>query len=58
MKDRRDVQDKAGGVYQLKCNDCSAVYVGKTGRQLKVRVNEHKEDARKKKPLSSVSASV
>ena len=28
MKDRRDVQDKAGGVYQLQCNDCSPVYVG------------------------------
>ena len=48
MKDRRDMQDKAGVVYQLKSNDCSAVYVDETGRQLKVRVNEHKEDVRKK----------
>ena len=29
------------GVYQLTCNDCPAMYIGETGRQIGVRVKEH-----------------
>ena len=41
-------------VYGLDCNDCSAIYVGETGRQVKDRMKEHQADIIKKKPVSKV----
>ena len=32
---------KFGIVYEIECLDCHATYIGETGRQLRVRVNEH-----------------
>ncbi|RWS20018.1 uncharacterized protein B4U80_06552, partial [Leptotrombidium deliense] len=29
-------------VYLLACNNCSEIYIGQTGRELKIRLNEHK----------------
>jgi len=29
------------GVYKLQCNNCSAKYIGQTGRKLETRVKEH-----------------
>ena len=46
MKDRRRAEGEAGGAYELKCNDCDSVYVGETGRQLKMRMNEHRGHCR------------
>jgi hypothetical protein len=40
-KDKIDRNDKSG-IYKLKCNECMAVYVGQTGRAIKVRTEEHK----------------
>ena len=40
MKDRRRAEDEAGVVYELKCNDWDSVYVGETGWQLKMRMND------------------
>ena len=37
------------GVYSLKCKDCEAIYVGKTERNLKIRLNEHIRDYKNKK---------
>ncbi len=28
-------------VYQLKCNDCNSIYIGKTSRTLDIRIKEH-----------------
>ena len=54
MKDKRKTEDQAGVVYKLECKDCTAVYIGETGRQLKARMKEHKDDIQKKKLLSNV----
>ena len=40
-KDKDDLLDKAGVVYQIECKDCEASYVGQTGRHLRERVKEH-----------------
>ena len=40
-KDKVTQEDKSGLVYQIKCGDCEASYVGETGRKLKERVKEH-----------------
>ena len=37
-------RDERFGVYALKCPECSAIYVGETGRQLKIRLSEHIDD--------------
>jgi len=47
-------QDAAGVIYRLDCNDCDAVYVGETGRQVKDRMREHQSDILKSKPVSKV----
>lgn len=31
------------GVYEIKCKDCNAVYIGQSGRSIANRVNEHKK---------------
>jgi len=40
-KDKIKKGDKAGLVYQVKCADCSATYVGETERKLTKRIAEH-----------------
>lgn len=34
------------GVYSIKCDECEAMYIGETGRQIKTRVQEHVKDIR------------
>ena len=34
--------------------DCSATYIGETGRELKLRIKEHQENCRKKLPTSPI----
>ena len=54
IKDKQPAFNKAGVVYKLDCNECDAVYVGKTGRQVKDRMQEHQNDIVKGKPISKV----
>ena len=37
-------RDERSGVYVLKCSECPAIYVGKTRRQLKIRLSEYIDD--------------
>ena len=39
-KDKTNVKNKSG-VYRVDCNDCDAVYIGQTGRNLDIRIKEH-----------------
>ena len=38
--------DRQGAVYKIKCCDCQATYIGETGRNLNVRLTEHKRATR------------
>ena len=40
-KDRNVESEKSGLVYKIPCRDCDAVYIGETGRSLKIRKREH-----------------
>ena len=35
-----------GGIYKIPCLDCDQFYIGQTGRELNVRLSEHKRDIR------------
>lgn len=39
--------DKSDVIYQIPCNDCNVTYIGQTGRNLKIRIAEHKTDQEK-----------
>ena len=54
FKDRREPSNQAGVVYKLCCNDCSAVYIGDTGRLLNERIEEHRKDVAKSNATANV----
>ena len=37
----------SGVVYKVRCKNCTQIYIGETGRELKIRLNEHKRAAEK-----------
>ena len=46
-KDKDEPEDRLGAVYKIKCSDCQATYIGETGRNLTMRLNEHKRATKK-----------
>ena len=42
LKDRIPREERSG-VYSVRCANCDGVYIGETGRQLKIRIDEHKK---------------
>ena len=45
-----ETEKRSGVVYQIPCKDCDQSYIGQTGRQLEVRIKEHKSTAPSRKP--------
>ena len=43
-KDRIEPTQRQGAIYQIPCQDCSALYIGETGRNFKTRCAKHKRD--------------
>lgn len=41
LKDKVPPDDQSG-IYQIPCQDCSAVYIGQTRRKIKIRLREHR----------------
>ncbi|KYM94600.1 hypothetical protein ALC62_14773 [Cyphomyrmex costatus] len=54
QKDVLSHTSKNNVVYRIQCNDCDASYVGQTGRQLKTRINEHRNHIRHNTSTRSV----
>ena len=44
---QEDKMETSGVVYEVDCNNCLKRYTGETGRKLKERMNEHKDDGTK-----------
>ena len=42
VKNKDEPNDRQGAVYKIKCCDCQASYNGETGRNLNIRLTEHK----------------
>ena len=42
VKDQDKLEDRQGAVYMIKCCNCQASYIGETGRNLSMRLIEHK----------------
>ena len=45
-KDKDEPNNRQGAVYKIKCSDCQVSYIGETGRNLKIRLTEHKRATR------------
>ena len=52
-KDPLDVNEITGIIYQVPCHDCRFVYIGKTKRDLKSRLSEHKRAIKYQRPEKS-----
>jgi hypothetical protein len=52
IKDRREVDESTGVVYQISCGGCNAQYIGETGRELGRRVEEHQRAIRNRQQSS------
>ena len=46
VKDKDEPSDRQEAVYKIKCCDCQATYIGEIGRNLNVRLTEHKRATR------------
>lgn len=53
-KDLISYDNRKNIVYCIKCNDCHAVYVGQTKRQLITRIKEHKDNINRPQDSFSV----
>ena len=46
VKDKDEPNRRQEAVYKIKCCECQATYIGETGRNLNVRLTEHKRATR------------
>nr|VZH97080.1 unnamed protein product [Spirometra erinaceieuropaei] len=55
VKDRLDVGEQSGVVYQISCRECTRHYTEQTGRRLSSRITELKRAVQRGDPLSQVA---
>ena len=53
VKDKDEPNDRQGAVYKIKCCGCQTSYIGETGRNLNIRLTEHK--GRRKMVMSTIT---
>ena len=46
VKDKDELKDRQGTVYKIKGCDCQAIYIVETGRNLNLRLTEHRQVTR------------
>ena len=44
LRTQTNLGDRQGVVYKIECCDCQASYIGETGRNLSMRLTEHKRE--------------
>ena len=44
--------DNIPGVYKINCGGCDKLYIGETGRNLSIRVKEHKKDVQNRHQIN------
>jgi hypothetical protein len=54
-KDDLDKLSHSNVFYRISCRDCEAFYVGRTKKQLKTRLQEHKNDIKESSSLFIIS---
>ena len=45
---RQDSSAGCPGIYKIPCKNCDSVYIGETGRDIRIRVNEHELSIKRK----------
>ena len=55
-KDKTDISDKCGVVYNIKCGSCDDTYVGETARKMGIRLNEHSKSDKESALLEHLQA--
>ena len=48
-------EDRPGAVYKIQCSDCHATYIGEAGRNLTMRVTEHKRATKNGDPNNNIA---
>ena len=56
-KDTFPIDKRSGCVYELSCQQCTATYIGQTGRPLGQRIKEHKPSAPSRIPSAVIKHS-
>ena len=58
VKGSPGMMDVKGAVYSIPCEEGSVIYIGETGRNLKVRIEEHKREVKSKDPKNGITVHV
>ena len=46
--------EKKGVIYRIQCSDCEMCYVGETGKKLRERIKQHKDDDRLERDRNAI----
>lgn len=55
IKDKEQPNERQGAVYKINCSDCHASYIGETGRNLNIRLTEHKRATKKQDKTNHIA---
>jgi hypothetical protein len=53
-EEKKGDMEKKGVIYRIQCKDCDMCYVGETGKKLKERVKQHKDDVRLERDRNAI----